>query len=257
MRRRRIVLVACVASVLVLGSCGHQTHGSRAQPNPDGHAYAAIGATGFVLPAGAAVRVVFDGFSVHVSGVCSTMSGDYTITAELLVVPSLSRTEVACASVSSMQVDDHLARLLRSSPRVQLDGELLTLSSGATSVQFRETSAAADLPLEGTLWTVVGVGNGDTVTHDNSLQPATLRLHDGVLDLFAGCNIGTAKAVVRANDVQISGLTLGKKSCPAPQLQLEFAVVLALSGTVTVRVEGQSLVIASGAHGLVAEGTPG
>ena len=256
-RRRAVVscVVGCVAS-LVVASCG-SGHRSVAQPDPDGHAYDAIGATGFVLPAGAAVRVVFDGFAVHVTGVCSTMTGDYKIVEGLVVVPSLTRTDATCSSPTSLQLDDHLAALVRSSPRLRLAGGVLTLSSGATALQLRETTAAADLPLEGTLWTVTGVGNGDTVSRDNSVQPATLRFHDGILDLFAGCNVGAAKATVRADDVQISGLVLGKRSCSSTALQLEFNVVLALAGNVTVRIEGESLVIASGSHSLLLEGVAG
>jgi heat shock protein HslJ len=263
MSRRPAVVVSCVVSCvvgcvasLILASCGSD-HRAAAQLSPDGHAYDAIGATGFVLPAGAAVRVVFDGFSVHVTGVCSTMTGDYKIVEGLLVVPSLTRADATCTSPTSLQLDDHLAALVRSSPRLRLASGVLTLSSGATALQLRETTSAADLPLEGTLWTVTGVGNGDTVSRDNSVQPATLRFHDGLLDLFAGCNVGTAKAFVRAHDVQITDLVLGKRGCPSTQMQLEFNVVLALSGNATVRIEGESLVIATGSHSLLLEGASG
>ena len=251
-------VAACVVAAavsLVLVACGTDAH-PVAQPNPDGHAYEAIGATGFDLPPSAGVRVVFDGFSLRVSAVCSTLAGDYRIADGLLEVPSLVRTDTACTATRSPQFDDHVAALLRSSPRIRLGGGVLTLSSGSTSLQFRESSGAADLPLEGTLWTVTGVGNGAAVARDNNAQPATLRFHDGTLDLFAGCNLGSAKAVVRGGTVQVSDLVLGKRGCPSPQMQLEFDVVVTLSGAATVRIEGQSLVIATGQRTLLLEGTP-
>jgi heat shock protein HslJ len=260
MVRRRFSASACALAALtsvaaMLSGCGAARR-PVAEPRPDGHAYDAIGATGFDIPVGTPVRVVFDGFSVRVTSGCGTLGGDYTITTGLLVVKALDRSDRTCTSTTAQELDDHLATLLRSSPRVRLEDGLLTLSNGGTAVQFRETTAAADLPLEGTTWTVVGVGNGDTVTPDRSAQPATLRFHDGTLDLFAGCNVGVAKAVVGKGDVEVSALTLGHRSCPSPQMQLEFDVVLAVVGTITVRVEGRSLVVASGTHSLLLEGTP-
>lgn len=254
--RHALAAMAAMAALVVV-SCGAQARTTSTEPDPNGHAYDLVSVTGFSMPANTSVRVVFDGFSVHVSGACNTMSGDYHIAAGLLIVPSLSSTAMACVSPAKMAVDDHLAALLSASPHLQLHDGLLTISSATVSLELRETTAPADLPLEGTLWTVTGVGNGDSVARDNSVTPATVRLHDGVADVFAGCNTGRATATVRSDGVHFAVLTLGKKSCPAPQLQLEFDVVLTLRGVVTARVEGRSLVMASGVHSLLLEGASG
>jgi heat shock protein HslJ len=136
---------------------------------------------------------------------------------------------------------------------VRLDGERLILTAGSVTLVLQETTAPSDLPLMGTTWVVVGVGSGDSIRHDNGGAPATVRLHDGRADVFDGCNIGTGTAVVEGNVVRFSELDRTKKACDPTAELLEYSVVMVLQGDVTARVEGRSLVLASGDHSLLLE----
>ncbi|MDO8363172.1 MAG: META domain-containing protein [Actinomycetota bacterium] len=251
MRARLATFVGVAAALgLLVAACGDDSSPSTST-SLSGHSYLATSAEGFELPAGSALRLAFDGFSVRMSGGCNSGSADYEIVDGLLQMDSMSMTEMACDQ-PLMDLDAAVAGLLGAKPVVKLTGEVLTITSGAVSLTLTESSIAnPDRPLEGTRWVVTSVLAGDSVSSVPGTAEAALRIVDGRVEVNAGCNSGSAQVAIEPTAIDFGPLRLTKMACADDAMQLEAAVVAVLQGSVSYEIEGAQLTLLTGERGLL------
>lgn len=243
-RRCTVALLAAVV-VLVSASCGDAPARWTA---PVGKAYVATGGQGIDLPAASHLRIEFGTDRLAVSGGCNSIGGAYSLEHGVLVAEGgWSQTEMACDE-PLMALDRAVIDLLSAGPTVDLQGDVLTITSGDVVLTLREEAPAADLPLEGTTWTVVGLVSGDTVS-SVAVSP-TLRIHDGRVDVFTGCNKGSAPVTVEEASLSVGELIRTATDCAPDVMTVEWAVEAVLHGTVDYRIEGTRLELRNGSLGL-------
>ncbi|MEQ1701421.1 MAG: META domain-containing protein [Ilumatobacteraceae bacterium] len=218
-----------------------------------GRAFFAVSAEGFELPQGSDLQLAFDGLGVRMSGGCNSGSADYDVQDGVLIVDAMATTEMACEQ-ALMDLDVAVAALLAAKPTVRLVGDDLTIASAGTVLRMKDASVEnPDRSLEGTLWIVTSVLQGDTAIGGFDGTNATVKFVDGTAQVFAGCNRGSGPATVGATAIDFGPIGMTRMACPQPQMELEMSVMIVLQGSVTYRIDADQLTLLNGDTGLLLE----
>lgn len=219
----------------------------------DGRTFLSTGSAGFELVDGTVVRIEFrDDGTLSASAGCNLLGGAYRIDGDTLRIDGgLSMTEMGCEQ-ALMDQDTRLADLLMAGPIVALDGDTLVLTAGDASITFLDRVVAdPDLPLEGTVWTLTTVIDGESASSIPMDATSTLTFvngadgTDGTASVATGCNSGSATATIGDGTITFGPLALTKMACEQPLMDLETSVLSVLAGDVTFEIEAGSLTITS------------
>src|SRR4029079_563678 len=94
---------------------------------------------------------------------CNSMFGRYQLDGNVLVVSQMGTTDMACNPPALMLQETWYSQLLSSQPTITLDGDSLTLTSGATVVKMLDREVAQpDAQLVGPKWMVESIITGET-----------------------------------------------------------------------------------------------
>lgn len=237
----RLLLVATLA---FLAACGGEDPLA-------GREFVVVESDGIELAPGSALRVAFTDGTLRVTGGCNVLSGNYRLDGGRLVVAALTQTEMACDE-ALMVLDAEVAALLRVSPEWSVEDGSLHLSDGLRSLRMHDREIVdPDRALEGTTWQVDTVIDGETASHGWGGAVASIRIADGRLEVFAGCNRGGAAVEVGERSLSIGPLGLTRMICDDEAMRLERAVVAVLDGEVEYLVDGSHLRLERGDLGLV------
>ena len=268
--QHRTGLVAGLVLVLAVAAtgCGDATtlasgDGTVAASGEDmeGRTYASTEVRGFELVAGTVVTLTFAGGQLGASAGCNAMSGAARWhEGRLDVAGQLATTMIACPADLQAK-DEWLAELLTSSPSMSLDGSTLTIGDDP-GLTLEEV---ADLPVEGTRWTLESLVDGDVVSSVPTDLGAELMIRtDGTrLDVSTGCNEGAAAVTMQPSRAASSGtLSVGSlattdMTCPEVARGVEEHVLAVLDGDVAYEVDGDRLTLTKGDAGLVLTGSAG
>lgn len=243
MRTRAGAVALLIGLSTLVAACGDDTSsGATTVPVATlaGHTYTLTNASGAEVPAGVEMAVAFGATDMSVSGLCNQASGTYRVENGALVVTELQSTDMACQDTGLMEFEASMLAVLSASPGVTLVGDVLTLTGAEITLALQERAAVADLPLEGTQWTVTGTVQGDG-TQSLDTAPATIRLEGGTAEVFAGCNSGSVTYTVAGDRITFGSLGLTKKACDEPAMLLEKVVGEVLTGEVTFDIESTKL----------------
>lgn len=191
-----------LVAALALAGCGApgdaagpSTADSAADaPLPDmlaGRTFLSTSATGRELAPGSRVTLSFgDDGSVGANAGCNHLGGAPAWDGDVLTVPEMYMTEMACEQ-PLMDQERWLADLLTAGATVALSGNDLTLAGGGVTLDLVDrTVADPDRPLAGTTWTLDGIvsGTGDSGAVSSAPQDftVTLRVGQDRLDVFNG-----------------------------------------------------------------------
>lgn len=251
-----------VLAVLTMAACGSDsdasgdgttTTGSGADADLAG-TFESTSVSGRELVEGTQVRLTFEGGRMAANAGCNTMTGEYALTdGTLQWTGPAAATMMGCQPDLQAQ-DDWLAALLTDGAEANLDGDLLTLTSGTVTIELQ---AQSDAPLTGTTWTLDGVIEGEAVSSlPAGVDPPTLEIaDDGAVTVFAGCNQGGGTVVISDTTMTFEPLALTRMACEGDAGTLEATVVTVLDGSVDVAVDGDTLTITNGDRGLVYRAT--
>jgi heat shock protein HslJ len=246
--------VLLVLVLLAVAGCGARTDGlsvsDQATPEPlwgstflltEGY----IDGTPTTIQAGTEVSLLFteDRRLVANAG-CNTMSGPVTLDDGRLSTDGLAITEMGCDQPRHAQ-DEWLAGFLDGKPSWELAGGKLTLRGGDTELMLTERSVVdPDRPLEGTVWTVDTLVDGETAgSTPAGAPPTTVEFGPDRVSVFAGCNGGSANYRLDGDTITFDPLEMTTKGCPGDIMVLESAVVAVLEGSVTFDVESAFLTL--------------
>lgn len=184
---------------------------SSSLPGLDGRTFLAMDANHALVP-DTRISVSFEQpGQIRMQAGCNSLSGPVASADGRLTVGSLESTEMGCAA-PLMRQDAWLARFLDSRPSWQLRGDILTLTSGVTTITFADRRIAEpDRALEGTVWTLDGIIDGDSVSSVPQGITATMSVQDGQVSFTAGCNTYSGQGTFdrTAVRVQLSATDVG------------------------------------------------
>ena len=205
------------------------------------------------LVPGTRVRLTFqDGSNLGVNAGCNHLGGTYRLEGGILVFQGGGMTEMGCDEPRHAQ-DEWIATFLGARPTVALAGQDLVLTSGATTIRLLDEEAAdPDRPLEGTLWTVDTILDGDTAASLPGDVAANFQFaEDGTVAIQTGCNQGGATVVTDGATLRFGDIMLTKRACDGPGGAMEAAVLEVLRGAaVGYEIDAGRLTLMSGTRGL-------
>jgi heat shock protein HslJ len=180
---------------------------------------------------------------IHVTGGCNAMSGPVTVENGRLSVVALSSTLMGCDEPRQAQ-DEWLADFLEGDPSFELTGATLTLRGGDKEmVLTKRSTAEPGRPLEGTLWTVDTLLDGQGASSiPVGTPPPTLEFGPEEVKVFAGCNSGSANYRLSGEKITFDLLALTDMACGG-KLALQSAVGAVLDGPVSYDVTSTVLTL--------------
>lgn len=252
MRWMRFVGLAAV--VVLAAGCAAVTDGGSAGGDPlDGRSFVSTrvledGSERPLVP-GTRIELSFSQGRLSARAGCNIMGAEYRLEGgRLRLVGSVGTTEMGCDPERHDQ-DAWLSAFLGSSPRVELEGPNLTLAAGDTEIQLLDREVAEpDLPLEGTDWTLETIVRGEVASSVPAGPRATLRISDGRIGGFNGCNEWGGRVVSTEGGVlelrSIRRTTIG---CGGAAAGLERDVMAVIGvGRIGYEIDGSVLVLRAG-----------
>ena len=258
----RTALVVVPLLALALAACGDDQDsevptGSSSQPStaptdvPDDEPMDPTGA--WVLVAGPTAPI--DGWDVTVTieagevggrAACNSYGGDVTWDADgTLAVGALARTEMACEPAAVMELEQAFLAALTAADRFAVDGDALTITSGATVWTFERQPPVPIADLIGTTWRLDGYIAGDAVSNEPGMDAATLVLHaDGTLSGTTNCRTLTAAWVESGAEILLTDLS-AVGQCDPIAADLDGRIVEVLGDGFTATVDGRRLTLAA------------
>jgi heat shock protein HslJ len=200
---------------------------------------------------------VVDDEQLSASAGCNTMTGAYTITGNVLSVPMLASTRMACVDTAVAEQETWFAAFLAASPTFTLTDGILTLTDGTDTVVFTGAPSGADA-LQATGWKLTDLitVSGSTVTAVDPTLSAWLRFNAGEVAFNNSCNIGGGPAEIGDAAITFGPLRSTLIFCDGPSGAVETAMSAVLQGvtpySVTTDPSGSRLKImaADGVTGL-------
>lgn len=237
-------------ALLLLAACGDR--GSAATPPPDnpllGRTFLSTSITENGAPrplvANTRVRVQFkdDGRLIADAG-CNSMQGPVRLEGDQLQVDDMTITEMACEP-GLQQQDEWLSRFLAGRPSWRLDGDTLTLTSGSTELVLLDRAVAEpDLSLEGTLWTVDTIVDGEVASSTPAGVTAHLTFQSGTVKGSGGCNELSGQYTLSGPTIRFNNMGTTLKLCGQDVMTVENAVIDVLRGEAAFTIEADRLTL--------------
>jgi heat shock protein HslJ len=217
--------------------------------------YVSAEVTGHDLVPGSDIRLGWHDGRLALNAGCNAMSGPASVVDDELRVRDLAGTEMGCAP-ALMDQDAWLADFVTAGPRVALDGDAFTLSSTTTQIRFTPEPTPEDQPLEGTRWELESIQEGD-VASSGPLGPDTpvtdggprrpeLRIAQGELSAFDGCNQLRGPVEITAETLRTTELLGTRRACVDQAATRTARLLGELLQESSYAVEGDRLTLSSG-----------
>lgn len=240
----RILLAALVVSLLAVApGCGDRSAGGGQGKDLRGKVFVSSSVTEQGKPRalveGTSIELNFtdDGRLIAKAG-CNMMQGPVSLGGGKLSVSDLSTTAMGCPSPDLGKQDDWLMKLLGASPSWRLDGGNLVITGSDAEIVLGTEAPAV---LEGGTWTVDSLVTGDAVSSVPGAVAASLAFADGKVNVFTGCNSGSASYRVDGRAITFESLLHTDKACGPDEMLVEKALLAALDGQVTYKIDRQRL----------------
>jgi heat shock protein HslJ len=263
--RRRVLVSVIVVGVLAASACTRSDGdgGSAAGDPLDGRSFVSTrvlegGAERSLVP-GTRIELSFSDGRLSARAGCNLMGAGYRLEGgRLRLVGPIGMTEMGCDPERHDQ-DAWLSGFLGSSPRVELRGSRLVLSAGGTEIRLLDREVIEpDLPLEGTRWVLETIVRGEVASSVPAGLRAELRVSDGRIGGFNGCNewggrvVSTEGGVLVLRDVVQTGI-----GCSGAAAALEREVnAVVTAERIAYAIDGPLLVLRAGGVELHFRGGP-
>lgn len=254
-------VLAVLLMAAALGGCGQRQSpggagGQAAEELPTGRKFLSTTVTDAAGPRALAskkpISLEFREGEVRVNAGCNVLFGPAVLRDGKLVVESLGSTQMGCPP-ELMRQDQWLSDFLAGDPQLELEGQTLRLSSGATSIELLDREVAdPDRPLRGTRWTVNTIVDGNAAQSTPRDAEAFLTFSDdGTVSGNSGCNQFSGRYTVDGSTLRIDNLNATLMACDGGGGKLEQAVLGVLEGgALEFRIEADKLTLTGADTGL-------
>ena len=238
----------------MFAACGRDSDDDDADDSGelDGRVFLSQSVVGHTLVPGTDIRLSFDRGQIGAQAGCNSLGAPYRVVDGRLVVSGgIMMTDMGCDPPRHAQ-DEWLGHFLQSTPRVDMDGDTLTLASaGAYLTMLDRTVADPDRPLVGTRWRVDTVIQGDAASSVPEGSRVTLEFHDdGTLTATsAGCTSARLEIGVNGDTLRFGEFVIDAIGCPPPW---QATVDVLRAGDARYSITAARLTIAAGALGVAA-----
>ena len=252
--RRLIAPAAAVLLSLLLASCGSD-NGAVVEDagRLDGRTFLSQSIDGHALVPGTEIRLSFDRDQIGAHAGCNSLGARYDTRDGRLLIggEGMTTTDMGCDPPRHAQ-DEWLSDFLRSTPRIGLDGDTLTLTTADATVRLLDRVVAEpDRPLVGTRWRVDTTIRGDAASSVPDQSPVILEFHDdGTFTATStGCTSAHVEVDVKRDTVRFGEFLIDAIGCRPPW---EATVELLRAGEVRYSITAARLTLIAGDVGVAA-----
>lgn len=257
------MLVVTVGLVALLAACGSTTPAGPAStpsasapvaaPALDGTSWNVAQLNGSAPLSGHEPTMEFAKGSVAGLASCNRYTATYTQTDSAVTITPGILTQMACADDVMTQEQAFTKALTQvAGARTAGEGVELVDASGKAVLTLAKV---ADLPLEGTDWTLSGIVSSSAISSPVADSTVTLKIADGKLSGTA-CNTFRGDVTASDGSFKAGPLMSTKMACKSDELTTQETTVLkALQAATTYSIKGSDLTIsAADGTGLVFTG---
>lgn len=247
--RRAVVLASLAAALLAACGGGGPTAGG---PDIDGAWVLEAGTLEdrpIPIVAGSRITLTIDGSEIGGTAACNLYGGTIAREGSDVRIDALTQTEMACDEPIMASEAAYVAalRAVRTAAR---DGDRLTLGGANVELRFGLLPPVPAAELVGTTWKLDSLISGESVSSVGG-EPATLHLEeDGTLTGSTGCRSFRGRYVLSGDEVRVTALTAGERTCPADVVAQDGHVLAVLGDAFTVEIDGNRLTVAHRGQGL-------
>ncbi|ALG86812.1 META domain-containing protein [Gordonia phthalatica] len=242
---------AVVAASTVVAGCSDADPAASSDPaDLVGNTYLSTEVTGPAIPGGGPLVLGFTKGSLSANAGCNGHGGSVAFDGGTMTAGRLMGTMMACPPPRD-GTDRWVSDLFAAPLTWQLTGTELVLSRGDQKVVLQERT---NRPVVGTRWQVTSLVKHDAVSSSVILEQRKpfFRIDaDGKLTGNDGCNAMTGSAKVDGTTVEFSPIATTRKACDPETAEIERAVLAALNGKTTVKVDGDDMSLTNAADGNV------
>jgi heat shock protein HslJ len=168
---------------------------------------------------------------------CNQLGGMISLDGGIITMDTYGGTEMGCSPARLAQ-DVWLGQLLKERPTWKLEGDVLTLTRGSTTLVLQDRKIVQpDLPIAGTTWTVDGVMVGEAFEHYYQLSQAYFTIEGERVTGSTGCNEFVGPVTQTAGSLALGALTVTASECVGDAGRLEKAVLSVLAGRLTYSID--------------------
>lgn len=195
------------------------------------------------------ITLDFSAGRLAINAGCNSMSGPTRFDDATLTVSAMGSTEMACDR-DRMDQDQFIADFFAQPVTVARKGDAGQLAQGGTTIDIAEQVPEPDVALEGTVWMLDTLLEGDTASSVSVSRRPTLAIDDtGRADVFFGCNSGGGNVEIGDGTLTFGPLAMTRMACEAEAMQVEAAVARMLDGETAYEITGAQLTITKGERG--------
>ncbi|WP_026918020.1 META domain-containing protein [Gordonia shandongensis] len=236
------VAATLLVAATALTSCSSDDGPTASDPAAlIGHTYISTDVDGTAIPGGGPLTVAFpEAGRISANAGCNGHGGSVAFTGTTMTTGNLLGTLMACPPPRDT-ADQWVSDLFAEPLTWELADTTLTLSRGDQTVTLAERE---DQPLIGTRWRVHSTVSASGVTSSRAITRAEPFIQidtDGRVTGNAGCNAVTGTATVDGDRIDFSPLATTRKMCEPEITEVERAVLAAVNGSVTYRLDGEKL----------------
>ncbi|HEX6682903.1 MAG TPA: META domain-containing protein [Candidatus Limnocylindrales bacterium] len=238
--------VVAVVALLLLSACasGHEPGGSPAGDGAEllGRTFLSTEVSGHSLAPQTRIMLSFpEKGKITANAGCNHLFGEVVFEGDRMKVSDMGGTDMACEQALMAQ-DQWLTGFLQTGPRNVLFGDELTLTGDGAVLKLVDRKVVEpDQSLLGTRWVVESVITGQSAGSVPAGAEAFLEFDGDRVVGNTGCNSLNGQALHGPGKVVISDIVTTKKACGGDIDALEAAVLAALEGQVTVKVDADRL----------------
>lgn len=238
------LLALAAALIWLTGACGDPAGSDAGVPEAGDYVATELPS---IYQAGDKVSLTVRDGEITLSATCNTFSGQADWAEGTLTVTGLAGTEMGCPE-DAMAQDEWLTGFVTDSPAWRADDGGIILTEGDNTLDFRPHGEVdPDVALEGTGWTLTGIGQGTGPDAAISSVPkrvrSTLLIADGQIELSPGCNSGSGSVQVEGDTLRLGSVMMTQLGCADERADVESAVLGALRGTVSYAIDGDTLTV--------------
>lgn len=217
----------------------------------------------YELAADTKLRLSFNDGELGADAGCNSMGGTFVVTDDVLVVDSLSQTEMACVPEARMEQDTWLVGILTGGPTVLVDGDRLVLTAGTTVITLTDEEVAdPDRPLVGTAWELDTVLSGDTASSDASTASAEALVltlvYEGTYTVSGSCGIAPTGTFALGTDRDVVTFTADPADLCAREMTTSEAALnqVLAAEQATYEIDRDRLTLLAGGKGVSLRAQP-
>jgi heat shock protein HslJ len=196
------------------------------------------------LVPGTRVTLTLEDGTLRAYAGCNHLSGEVTIEGDRLILgDELTTTAIGCDQPAQAQ-DDWLVAVLRSEPTWRPDGDVLTITSGTTTIELvDEDVAMPDRALVGTTWTLETVFDRETASSIPTGAIATIMFGaNGRIEGANSCNGFGGDYTASDTTITFGPVTQSLAGCDSERAAIEAHVMAVVAGgDVAYAIDGDVL----------------